>query len=102
MTQAKFEHRGDSVRVEITGHAGDGKICAGISALVCASLMALEGLGHRPDVESLGDGEAIFTAETPGAREVTVIDVLQVGLLAMQRQWPDHVGVTLISLDVIE
>lgn len=99
MTRARIEHREDSVRVEITGHAGDAKICAGISAMTCACIMTLEALDAQVNVEVLGDGEATFTAETKNERQITVVDVLQVGLLAMQRQWPDNVGVTLISLN---
>lgn len=95
MTRAAIEHKDGKVRVEIIDHAGDPTVCAGISALVNATLLALQGLGTPIEMEAYEGGKIIFTADLPGQRQMAAIDVLTTGLKGIAQEYPEHLGVTL-------
>lgn len=92
MTNAMIRVQGDQARVEITGHAGDALVCAGISAISCAVLNALGGRARNVVCES---GEVCFDALVDTDQARGALDVLIFGLIALSEKFPDRAGVTL-------
>ena len=85
-----------SGRVEITGHAGDPLVCAGISTLVCAALNALGDAARNVVYES---GDVRFDVELTDGVQMGALETLIGGLEIMEDKFPGRVGVTLSGPD---
>ena len=92
MTQAKISVRDNWARVEVIGHAGDARVCAGVSALCCAVLCVLGDLAGDVVYES---GEVRFSAHLSTERDRGALDVLIFGLKRLEKDFCGCVGVTL-------
>ena len=88
-----------SGHIEITGHAGDPLVCAGISTLVCAALNAMGDAAQNVVYES---GDVRFDAEITDGVQMGALETLIGGLEIMGDKFPGRVGVTLNCPDDLQ
>lgn len=103
MIQAKF-HCGDSIRMELSGHAGAARkghdlVCAAVSGLACtlaAAVERMDGLLEQPPRVELRDGYALVEAiPQPDFRTevLLVFWTIQMGVGSLAERFPGNVQV---------
>lgn len=95
MTQIRIEMR-DALhgQVELSGHAGDDRICAAVSTVVGAALNTLGDAAKDVVYES---GNVRFRLEMQDGLQMGAMDMMVEAFEMLAENFPECVGVTMVS-----
>lgn len=93
MMQAILTLTEQGARVEMSGHAGDERVCMAISTLCCAAMNMLD--ERMVGSSRYNPGDVYFAVCKPRREDRACLHMLAIGLCELMENFPEDLDVTL-------
>lgn len=93
MMQAILTLTEQGARVEMSGHAGDERVCMAISTLCCAAMNMLD--ERMVGIRRYNPGDVYFEVYKPRREDLACLHMLAIGLRELAENFPCDLDVTL-------
>lgn len=93
MMQAILTLTEQGARVEMSGHAGDERVCMAISTLCCAAMNMLN--ERMAGSSRYNPGDVYFAVCKPRREDRACLHMLAIGLCELMENFPEDLDVTL-------
>ena len=93
MMQAILTLTEQGARVEMSGHAGDERVCMAISTLCCATMNMLD--ERMAGSSRYNPGDVYFSVCKPRREDRACLHMLAIGLCELMENFPEDLDVTL-------